>query len=113
MPVLRVLTDKFINEGFEIIQAQNGVEGLEKALKDHPDLILLDIIMPKMDGITLFKKLREDEWGKTAGVIILTNLSGDGQVSELLKSGVYEYLIKTDWTLDELAAKVKNRIGSP
>lgn len=108
------LHDKFVKEGFAILEAKNGKEGLRVALREHPDLILLDIIMPVMDGITMLKKLRnENDWGKTAKVIILTNLtSADDQrnrdIAELEPS---YYLLKTDWKLEDVVAKVRERLG--
>ncbi len=63
VPELNALRDKFTREGFSILTAKNGEEGLAIALREHPDLILLDIIMPVMDGITMLVKLREDSWG--------------------------------------------------
>ena len=72
----KALVEKFQREGFETFLAFDGVEGLDQAERIQPDLILLDIIMPKMDGMTMLKKLRESgDWGKQVPVIILTNLS--------------------------------------
>ena len=66
------------NRMSRIFQAKDGEEGLKVANEKHPDLILLDIIMPKMDGLTMMKELREgSEWGKKVAVILLTNLSSD------------------------------------
>ena len=62
-------------KSFLVIEAKNGREGMELALSKHPDLILLDLIMPEMDGMSVLKKIREDKWGVTVPVIILTNLS--------------------------------------
>lgn len=75
------------NNNFNVQTAPDGAEGLKKALDDHPDLILLDIYMPKMDGIAFLKELRKDTWGKTAKVIILTNFDPN---DEVLK-GIEEY----------------------
>ncbi|MFA6476303.1 MAG: response regulator [Candidatus Paceibacterota bacterium] len=104
------LHDKFATEGFDALIARNGEEGLSLALQKHPDLILLDIVMPKMDGLTMLKSLREDTWGKDAQVIILTNLSGNGEVSKAINQGVYEYIVKTDIKIEDLVAKVKEHL---
>ena len=107
-PSLRsALVIKLSHEGFSVLEAKNGEEGLAVALKDHPDLILLDIVMPVMDGMTMLKKLREDSWGKTAKVIILTNLADDQKLADAIDQGSYEYLIKTDWKMGEVVDKVK------
>jgi DNA-binding response OmpR family regulator len=110
LPLLNVLSEKLTHEGFSVLQAKNGLEGLEVALKERPDLILLDIIMPVMDGINMLKKLHEDLWGKTAKVIILTNLSEQKKVAEVLKEGMHDYLIKSDWKIADIVQQIKNRL---
>lgn len=104
------IEDKFTREGFEISQAKNGEEGLEKALRDHPDLILLDIVMPKMDGLEMLSKLRDDIWGKTVPVILLTNYGDIEKITDAVKSNVACYLLKTDWKLENVVAKVKETL---
>ncbi|KKU51984.1 MAG: hypothetical protein A3A28_05115 [Candidatus Sungbacteria bacterium RIFCSPLOWO2_01_FULL_47_32] len=111
-PALRdTIKNRFVGEGFTVLAANDGVEGLEMALAEHPDLILLDIIMPKMDGITMLKKLRQDSWGKGASIFMLTNLSDEKKVSDSMEEGVFDYLIKADWMLDELIFLVKKKLG--
>lgn len=105
------LRDKLLLEGFIVLEAKNGEEGLGVALRDHPDLILLDIIMPKMDGLTMLKKLREDVWGKNTKVILLTNLSDNEKVSEALLQGSYDYLVKSDWKIEDVVTKIRARLG--
>ncbi len=114
IPELNILRDKFTLEGFAILEAKNGEEGLEVALREHPDLILLDIIMPVMDGMTMLKKLRaQNEWGKTVPVIILTNLmSADEQRNrDITELEPAYYLVKTDWTIQDVVEKVKERLA--
>lgn len=105
-----ILWEKFIREGFEAIIAKNGDEGLKQALLEKPDLILLDIVMPVMDGMTMLKKLREDEWGKKVKVLVLTNLSDAEKTAEALNRGAYDFLVKTNWTLDDVVGKVKEAL---
>ena len=107
----KAMSDKLTREGFKVLEAKDGEEGLETALKEHPDLTLLDIMMPKMDGLTVLSNLREDEWGKTAQVIIMTNLSESEKVSEAVVNGVYEYLVKSDVPLAEVVQKIKAKLG--
>jgi two-component system, OmpR family, alkaline phosphatase synthesis response regulator PhoP len=108
--LLQLLSDKLIEFGFFVSTAKNGMEGLKAALKIHPDLILLDIVMPIMDGMTMLKKLRADSWGKSANVILLTNLSSSYKASESSSMGVTEYIIKSDWILDDIVKRVKNKL---
>ena len=109
--LLTALSNKFTMEGFNVIMALNGKEGLEKALKLHPDLILLDILMPVMDGMTMLEKLRKDSWGKNAEVIILSNLADTGSVSEALDRGTFDFLVKSDWRMEEIVKKVWEKLG--
>lgn len=109
--IRKALHDKLTNEGFTVIEADDGLAGLEKAVELHPDLILLDIVMPKMDGITMAKKLKQDEWGKYAEIIILTNLSESEKLLEAFEAGVQDFLIKTDWKIEEVVKMVKRKIS--
>lgn len=112
LPMLKALSDKFTLEGFEILEAKDGEEGLKTATSKKPDLIILDIFMPVMDGKTMFEKLRQNAWGKTVPVIILTNLNPDDKtLDELMKNGPSYYFIKSKWKLEELVSKVKKELG--
>ncbi|MDD4996048.1 MAG: response regulator [Patescibacteria group bacterium] len=106
----QALFDKFTRENFQALEAKNGEEGLEVALKERPDIILLDIIMPKVDGLTMLKSLRRDEWGKDVPVIILTNLNDAENVFHAVENNVYDFLVKSDWRLNELVERVKNKL---
>lgn len=108
------LKDKLTHEGFVTLEAKNGEEGLAVALREHPDLILLDIVMPKMDGMTMLKKLRaENEWGKSVPVIILTNLTSDNEQRnrDITETEPSYYFVKTDWTLEDILTKIRERLG--
>jgi DNA-binding response OmpR family regulator len=109
----RVLTEKLAGEGFDVLQAFDGEEGLRLSLAEHPDLILLDLVMPKIDGLTMLKKLRGDSWGAKATVMILSNISDPATVSEGMSAdlgGTYEYLVKTNWSLDDVIARIKQKL---
>jgi DNA-binding response OmpR family regulator len=107
-----VLSDKFTKEDFDVFVAKDGQEGLTLALQIHPDCILLDILMPVMDGITMLSALRKDAWGKNARVIMLTNLSSAEQETASRALAANDYLIKTDWKLEDVLIKVKEKIGA-
>jgi len=113
LPVLRALVDKLDREGFDVISATNGVEGLEAALSNHPDLILLDILMPIMDGTTMLKKLRQKNvWGKKVPVILLTNLSNAEQkvMKNIIESEPAYYLVKSNWSITEVIKRVREAL---
>ncbi len=105
-----IFSKRLIEEGYDVLEAENGEEGLKVALEKKPDLILLDLEMPVMDGIDMLGKLREDAWGKDAEVVILTNISDNEKLAEAIKHHTFVYLVKTDMTIDELVAKVKQTI---
>ena len=96
-------------KNFSPLEAKNGREGVELALSKHPDLILLDLIMPEMDGMTALKKIRADAWGKTVPVIILTNLSATKEqlVEDMVTHKPMHYLVKSDWKLHDVVGKIE------
>ena len=106
----QVLHDKFAQEGFDVQVGGDGQEGLDKALAWKPDMILLDIIMPRMDGMTMLHKLRATSVGKTMPVILLTNLSDTEDVNDAVANGVYDFLVKSHWDIDELIQEVRTRL---
>lgn len=110
---IRVALGSYIkSEGFNIIDADNGLVGLQIALKSHPDLILLDLMMPQMDGLTVLTKLQEDQgWGKFVPVIILTNLSDDEKIAQAVSLGARGYLVKKDWRADKVSSLIKQTLG--
>jgi DNA-binding response OmpR family regulator len=103
---------KLENEGLGIFEAKDGVEGLEISLNKHPDLILLDIDMPKLDGMGMLRELRKDDWGKTVPVVIMTNLSSE---DEKINKDITEleptyYFIKSEKPITEVIEKIKERL---
>lgn len=111
----KVLSDKLKHVGFKVEQAADGVEGLKKALDVHPDLILLDVMMPKMDGIGVLKELHKDKWGAYVPVILLTNVGDPIKAAEATEAGVtnmglMDYLVKSDWKMDDVVTKVKQKL---
>jgi two-component system alkaline phosphatase synthesis response regulator PhoP len=105
-----VLKEKFSNEGFDVFEAENGEEGLNVATQKHPDMILLDIVMPKMDGNTMLKKLREDSWGNTASVMVLTNLDSLTNIAKTVENNAFEYFVKSDVKIEDLVSRVKEKL---
>lgn len=103
------MVDILLAKNFLPIEARNGKEGVALAFLKHPDLILLDLIMPEMDGVTALKNIREDAWGGKVPVIILTNLSGPNEqvVDEMLAHKLTHYLIKSDWKLHAIVKKIE------
>ena len=108
-PMLDALKDKLVSEGFVVVGARDGEEGLATAFREHPDLILLDLIMPKMDGISMIKNLRSDAWGHKVPVIILTNLSPDNNIIKTIEENSPAfYLVKSDWNINDIVSKIRD-----
>jgi two-component system OmpR family response regulator len=105
--VREVLKAALQDAGFATLLASDGEEGLAVALERKPDVILLDIIMPNMDGWGMFEKLRVDEWGKTAKVLFLTNVGDMDSVSRAISQGGQGFLIKADMKLEDVVKKVE------
>ncbi len=104
----KVLHNRLSEEPWKLIEASGGREGLVSALKNHPDLILLDLMLPEMDGISLLAELRKDEWGKDARVIIITNLiKGAALLEKAREYAVVDYIEKADVSLDLIVEKIR------
>lgn len=113
-PALRgVLSDKLLTEGYAVIEASDGKSGLDIALKEHPACILLDIFMPRMDGVSMLAQLRSSgPWGKHATVIVLTNSTDAETISRTTGLGATDFLVKSEWSLDDIVKKISERIAS-
>jgi DNA-binding response OmpR family regulator len=109
--LLDLLVEQFKSEDFDVISAVDGKQGLEKVKSVKPDLVLLDIIMPVLDGMSMLTEMRKNDWGKNVPVIMLTNLSDDEKVADCAEKGVYEYLIKSDWSMEDVVKKVRQKLG--
>lgn len=109
------LKEKLESEGFDVFNTYDGLEGFNVAIKEHPDLILLDLLMPKVDGIKMLNKLRQDPWGAHAKVIILTNVANpanpnnDADVKNVCLEDC-DYLLKTDWSLEKITDLIKKKL---
>ncbi|HTE48775.1 MAG TPA: response regulator [Candidatus Paceibacterota bacterium] len=104
------IADILRRNDFLPLEAVNGKEGVELALSKHPDLILLDLIMPEMDGMTALKNIRADAWGATVPTVILTNLSASNEqlIDDVVTHKPMHYLIKSDWKIHDVIKKVKD-----
>jgi CheY-like chemotaxis protein len=101
------IEDYLEKEGYVIDIAVDGNEGIAKIRRFHPDLILLDLIMPHMDGMSMLEYIKSQDDMKDIPVLILTNLVTPESYERAKKAGKTEYLIKTDWTLHQLKEKIE------
>lgn len=102
------LVQKLQHDKFSVITAENGEEGLKAALESRPDLILLDLFMPKMDGAEMMDRLRTDSWGAHVPIIVLTNYNADDNIiQKVTKDHPSYYLLKVDTSPEDLVQKIK------
>jgi len=99
---------KFEMEGFEVIQAFDGKDGLDKAKELKPEVILLDIILPKLDGFLVLKEIRSDNTLKNIPVFLLTNLGQEDDVKKGKDLGAEGYFVKANHSPAEILEKVKS-----
>lgn len=98
-------------EGFEALGAETGLEGINLAKKEKPNIIFLDIVMDEMDGVEVLRRLKKDPLTNAIPVIILTNLAKKETAKECLKLGALEYVIKTETSPKGVAEKAKEILG--
>ena len=104
------MVDKLNMSGFNAVSEPNGEEGLKKAFEFHPDIIWLDLMMPKMGGIEMLKRLRMDAWGKNVKVIVLTLLEQPNYIAEAMENNISGYLVKINYDLDEIVTKLQDML---
>lgn len=108
--LLRVLNEAFLDEGFNVATVENGLEVEDTVSKFSPDIILLDLILPGIDGFAVLKKLKSDEKSKKIPVIVLSNLDDPGDVKSTKALGVKDYFIKSNVKVEEIIDAVKKNI---
>ncbi|MFN3188610.1 MAG: response regulator [Candidatus Paceibacteria bacterium] len=108
--IREAIADVLSQAGFVVSQAENGEHGLNTALSEHPDLILLDVTMPIMNGQEMLTKLREDAWGKTVKVAMLTSMDDTKNVAQAYSGNVSDYLVKSQIDIDAFVKQIKQLI---
>lgn len=101
---------RFEKEGFEMVIAMDGQEGIDAAKKEKPDLILLDMVLPRKDGYEVLEELKDDEETKDISVIILSNLGQNAEIKKGKEKGAEDYIIKASLTPAQLVEKVKQKL---
>jgi CheY-like chemotaxis protein len=109
--LLKMYTEKFTFEGFKVLNARNGEEALKVTLANKVDIILLDIMLPRVSGTDFLVKLRQDPRGKAIPVVALTNLAEETERQRALELGVKEYLVKAMQTPEQVVEKMKKYLA--
>ena len=110
--LLKMYTEKFGFEGFKVLNAKDGEEALKLSLVEKIDIILLDIMLPRMSGTDYLARFRQNEKGKNVPVVALTNLAEEEEKQKALKLGVKEYLVKAMQTPEKVVETIKKYIRS-
>lgn len=106
--ILEMYATKLLNFGYNVITATDGEEALKTVKSKHPDFILLDLVLPSMDGFDVLKAIKKDPKIKDIPVVLLTNLGERKDVETGLKLGADDYLIKAHFTPSEVIEKIQN-----
>jgi len=109
--IVDLLKRKLEKEGYQVSVGRDGVEGLEKMRKDKPELILLDIVMPRMGGLEVMEKMREDNELKDIPIVVISNSGQPIELDRAKKLGAKDWLVKTEFDPQEVIRKVKKQIG--
>ena len=100
--------DELLKEGFSVVRAADGEEGLELVKKEKPDLIIMDILLPKLDGISTAKSIKDQ--GVAAPIIFLTNFGDVEHISKALEVAKSDYLIKSDFSIVDMVNLIKKKL---
>jgi CheY-like chemotaxis protein len=106
----RAIATALTDAGYEIIEAVDGSEGIKKAQSESPDLILLDLLMPKKDGWEVLETIKKDDKTKGIPVLVLTVYEGEDSISKCMELGAKGYFLKSKYSLDEIVDKVKESL---
>lgn len=104
----KVMKETLEKNGYSVISALDGESGIAFAKSENPDLILLDLILPKKDGFEVLETLKENSKTAVIPVIVLTNLEGSADIEKVLSLGARTFLVKSNYSLDDVLLKVRN-----
>jgi len=106
--LIRALKDNLIADGYSVDTAKNGEEGIQKVKEKKPDLVLLDILMPKKDGFFVLEEIKKNPEWKLIPVIVLSNLGEDTTIKKALEMGADDFFVKSQHPIQEVIEKVKD-----
>ena len=109
--LLRAVKDNLESEGYAVTTAADGEEAMERIRKERPDLILLDLLMPKRDGFYVLEEVKKNPEWKLIPIIVLSNLGGDVEIKKALDMGADDYFVKSQHPIEEVIAKVKEYLS--
>lgn len=107
----KTIGDVLRQEKYKVVSAMDGEAGIKMAQTEKPDLILLDLVLPKMHGFEVLKTVKAQEAIRDIPIIVLTNLESMGDIEKALEMGATTYLVKASYTLEEVVQKIKKTLG--
>lgn len=107
-PLSNILRERLTDKGYQVSVAIQGEEGWQKTKDEHPDIVLLDIILPRLDGFVYLKRLRAHKRLRNLPVIILSNLGQDSDMEQGRELGAVDYIVKSNHTIDAVIERVEN-----
>ena len=110
--LLSLLSGKLAESGYKVVTATTGAEGLAKAKLEHPDIVLLDVMLPDIGGFEVLEKLKTDAGTQTIPVILLSNLGGRDEIDRGKELGATSYLIKANIVPEELAQMIEAEVAN-
>ena len=109
--ILRALSEGFTRRGYKVLKADDGEVGIAALEKETPDVILLDLILPKVSGQEVLKFMNEKKIIKKIPVVVLTNVSDGSSLKECMELGAKEYIIKANFSFDDMEDTIKRAMG--
>lgn len=109
-----MLSEILREDGYDVMVEHDGEAGLRVALEHKPDVLVLDVMMPKMTGIAVLEQVRASEWGTSVPALLLTNVNEPETLTAVIEKGKgnVQFLLKTDWTIEQIVEKVKAALAS-
>lgn len=105
------MTEKLLDAGFDVAVAYNGEQGYDKIIQEKPDIVLMDIVIPELDGVEVLRKIRTNEATKYIQVIILSNVTDEDKLKQIEEMGITDFWTKGQHSFEELVEMVKKYIG--
>jgi CheY-like chemotaxis protein len=110
--IVKIYSTRLKADGHEVYSAENGEEGLKVAFEKKPDVIVLDVMMPKMDGYAVLEKLRADEFFKAKPVLMYSNLNNEDEIIRAKQMGVTEFIVKANLSPTQMVVKIEQYVPS-
>lgn len=107
-----MVSEILAEDGYSVVVEHDGQAGLAKAEELRPDLVMLDVMMPKMSGLDVLKQIRASDWGAGTQALMLTNVNEPEAMGATIEQGGHvQYLLKTDWSIEDIVKKIKQTLG--